>query len=155
MRTHELDGFHPRFMPTYLRQGKSRPRSRQATSVFGEVPHWTQHSGPEQVAQIKHALWGTQRIFQIEFHSNLFNGDLCGRCILEITLASTSPNETHFRQPCGNLCHSCPTNGQPSRSKPSSELCGNLPRLPGKRRKMGPGLNICLDMSQSLDHVCF
>ena len=96
-----------------------------------------------------------QWIFQIEFHNNLFNGDVCGRCILEITLASTSPNETHFRQPCGNLCHSCPTNGQPSSSKPSGELCGNLPRLPGKRRKMGPGLNICLDMSQSLDHVCF
>ena len=59
MRTHELDGFHPRITATYLRKGKCRPRSRQATCVFGEVPHWTQHSGPEQVAQIKHALWGT------------------------------------------------------------------------------------------------
>ena len=27
--------------------------------------------------------------------------------------------------------------------------------LPGKQRKMGPGLDVRLDISQSLDHVCF
>ena len=69
-------------------------------------------------------------------------------------ISERSPLPPTFLEPSRSsgicYCYACPGSSQPSRSRPSSELSGNLPRI-----SRGCEETMRINMSHSQIHVCF